>query len=228
MGHKIFVSYKYADNDVKSLSTSFYQTDTVRTYVDKLSEYISASDHIYKGENDGEDLSSLSEDTIWSKLRDRIYDSTLTIVMISPGMRESYLSDKDQWIPWEVSYSLKETSRKNINGDSITSRSNAMLAIVVPDRNGSYSYYTYNKTCCDSGCRVLNTNRLFNILRSNMFNIKAPDKRTCGQNSIIYSGESSYILSVTWDDFISSPENYIQRAYDIQEIIDSYNIVKEI
>lgn len=103
-----------------------------------------------------------------------------------------------------------------------------MLAIVVPDRNGSYSYYTYNKTCCDSGCRVLNTNRLFNILRSNMFNIKAPDKRTCGQNSIIYSGESSYILSVTWDDFISSPENYIQRAYDIQEIIDSYNIVKEI
>ena len=228
MGHKIFVSYKYADNDVKSLSTSFYQTDTVRTYVDKLSEYISASDHIYKGENDGEDLSSLSEDTIWSKLRDRIYDSTLTIVMISPGMRESYLSDKDQWIPWEVSYSLKETSRKNINGDSITSRSNAMLAIVVPDRNGSYSYYTYNKTCCDSGCRVLNTNRLFNILRSNMFNIKAPDKRTCGQNSIIYSGESSYILSVTWDDFISSPENYIQRAYDIQEIIDSYNIVKDI
>ena len=116
MGHKIFVSYKYADDNVKKISNDWWVTDTVRTYVDKLEEYIAdTSEHIYKGEKDGEDLSELSEDTIWSKLKDRIYDSTLTIIMISPGMKELYVADKDQWIPWEISYYLKEVSRKNIN-----------------------------------------------------------------------------------------------------------------
>ena len=41
MGHKIFVSYKYADSDVKNISGHYYPADTVRTYVDKLADYIS-------------------------------------------------------------------------------------------------------------------------------------------------------------------------------------------
>lgn len=32
-------------------------------------------------------------------------------------MKECGKKDKEQWIPWEISYSLKEPSRKNINGD---------------------------------------------------------------------------------------------------------------
>ena len=153
MGHKIFVSYKFKDSDVYKITNDVWKTDTVRDYVNKLEEYISdSSDHIYKGEDDGDDLSLLSDDTIWEKLKDRIYDSTLTIVMISKNMKNS-TPDKEQWIPWEVSYSLKETSRKNKNGDSVTSKSNALLAIVVPDSSGSYSYYTNNKSCCNTNCR---------------------------------------------------------------------------
>lgn len=105
MGHKIFVSYKYADSDVKNISGNSWPRDTVRTYVDKLAEYIKdTSDHVYKGEDDGEDLSQLSDSTIWEKLKERIYDSTLTIVMISKNMRESNQEDRDQWIPWEISW----------------------------------------------------------------------------------------------------------------------------
>ena len=56
MGHKIFVSYKYADDNVKKITDDWWVTDTVRTYVDKLEEYISdTSEHIYKGEKDGEE-----------------------------------------------------------------------------------------------------------------------------------------------------------------------------
>ena len=73
MGHKIFVSYKYSDNNVYQISKNIYQHDTVRTYVDKLEQYIDNTDNIYKGESDNEDLSRLSEDTIWGKLKDRIY-----------------------------------------------------------------------------------------------------------------------------------------------------------
>lgn len=228
MGHKIFVSYKYADSDVKQLTNSWYH-DTVRTYVDKLEEYISeVSEHIYKGETDGEDLSGLSDDTIWEKLKDRIYDSTLTIVMISKGMRQTYLPDREQWIPWEISYSLKEVSRKNISGNMVTSSSNALLAIILPDTYGSYEYFTFRKTCCSNPCRSYKTNFLFEIMRKNMFNIERPNKKDCDDGSTVYYGDSSYMTTVKWEDFIKDPETYIDKAYDIQSKIERYDVYKEI
>ena len=228
MGHKIFVSYKYADSDVKQLTNSWYH-DTVRTYVDKLEEYISeVSEHIYKGETDGEDLSGLSDDTIWEKLKDRIYDSTLTIVMISKGMRQTYLPDREQWIPWEISYSLKEVSRKNISGNMVTSSSNALLAIILPDTYGSYEYFTFRKTCCSNPCRSYKTNFLFEIMRKNMFNIKRPNKKDCDDGSTVYYGDSSYMTTVKWEDFIKDLESYIDKAYDIQSKIERYEVYKEI
>ena len=229
MGRKIFVSYKYADTNVKNISGNYYPADTVRTYVDKLADYISeTSDHIYKGEDDGEDLSKLSESTIWEKLKDRIFDSTLTIVMISPNMRETWKADRDQWIPWEISYSLKEPSRKTRSGKIVSSSSNAMLAIVIPDMQGNYSYYTYNNNCCQTTCRTLKTYTLFEIMRNNMFNIKSPNADVCNNNSKIYHGDSSYITSVKWEDFVKDPEGYIRKAYDIQSKIDQYKIAKEV
>lgn len=228
MGHKIFVSYKYHDSNVRRISNNYFATDTVRTYVDSLESYIKNSENIYKGESDDDDLSQLSEDTIWSRLKDRIYDSTLTIVMISPNMKESYKNDRDQWIPWEVSYSLKEVSRKNTSGNYVNSASNAILALVLPDRNSSYSYYIEDHNCCDNTCRTLQTGTLFQILRDNMFNIKKPDCRNCNNNRKIYYGESSYIISVKWDDFIKDPDNYIDRAYKLQNSIEQYEIVKDL
>ena len=228
MGHKVFISYKYADTNVKNISGNYYPSDTVRNYVDKLEDYISdTSDHIYKGEEGGEDLSHLSDETIWEKLKNRIYDSTLTIVIISAGMKEQKV-DKEQWIPWEISYSLKEISRTDKNGNAITSSSNALLAIILPDSNGSYNYYTYNKDCCDSGCRFLKTNHLFSIMRKNMFNIKDPKTNKCDDGSLVYYGDCSYINSVKWDDFIINPESYIENAYKTKDNIELYNICKEV
>lgn len=136
MGYKVFVSYKYADSNVKSLGYS-WQASTVRDYVDRFqSQLQSRGSSIYKGERDGEDLSYLSEATIWSKLKDRIYDSSITVLFISPGMREMYKSDKNQWIPWEIAFSIREQTRNDR-----TSHSNAVVAVVLPDRNGSTYYY---------------------------------------------------------------------------------------
>ncbi len=39
---------------------------------------------------------------------------------------------------------------------------------------------------------------------------------------------SSYIKSVKWDDFIIDVEKFIEKAYEIQENIDSYEITKEV
>lgn len=233
MGRKIFVSYKYADSDVYKLTEEndflgALGTCTVRNYVDKMEELFDSTDHIYKGESDGEDLSQLSEDTIWNKLRDRIYDSTLTIIMISKGMRVTGEEDKNQWIPREISYSLKETSRKDKSGNSVTSRTNALLAIVVPDMAGLYSYFTGTNSCCDSGCTYYNTQTLFSIMRNNMFNIKNPNSKQCDSGSTVYYGDPSYMYCVKWSDFISDVNKYIDKAYEIRDKIDDYNIQKDI
>lgn len=227
MGHKIFVSYKYHDSNVQKITNSLWNIDTARDYVDKLQEYFDNTDDIYKGEEDGEDLSDLDENVIWEKLKNRIYDTTLTIVLISPQMKTSQ-AERDQWIPWEISYSLKEVSRKNKAGNLITSASNAMLAIILPDRNGSYKYFLGNNNCCETSCRTLKTYTLFTILKKNMFNIKKPDKSRCNNNSEIYHGDSSYICSVKWEDFIKKPNEYIEKAYRLQNSIEQYDIYKEV
>lgn len=227
MGHKIFVSYKYNDSNVQKITNSYWHNDTARDYVDKLQDYFENTDDIFKGEDNGEDLSKLSDDAIWEQLKDRIYDSTLTIVLISANMKTWQL-EREQWIPWEISYSLKEESRKNKSGKIVTSSSNAILAIVLPDRNGSYSYFLEDKNCCSTGCRLLKTNVLFTILKQNMFNVKDPDKSICFIKDEIYHGDSSYIYSVKWKDFVESPNDYIEKAYHLQNSIERFNIYKEI
>lgn len=44
---KIFVSYKYADDQVENLTSG--ENSTVRDYIDKFEEKLDSSDNIYKG-----------------------------------------------------------------------------------------------------------------------------------------------------------------------------------
>jgi hypothetical protein len=218
MGKKIFVTYKYSDSKVLAIPGNNFTT--VRHYVDELQSLIEVEDHINKGEEDGEDLSDFKEGTITSRLRDKIFDSSITIVMISKGMKDPLKSEDDQWMPWEISYSLKELTR-----DGKTSKTNAVLAVVLPDENGSYDYFlTYNEKCNST---TYNTSFLFGILRNNMFNIKKADTRDCNGNTI-YNGYFSYIHCVKWVLFKNDINTYIGIATKIKENKDDYNITKTV
>jgi hypothetical protein len=218
MGKKIFVSYKYADRLVRHIPGSFYGT-TVRDYVDFLQARLDASDHIYKGENDGESLQSLADSTISSKLGDKIFDSTVTVVLISKGMKDN-TPDDTHWIPWEISYSLRQQSRLGR-----TSKTNAVLGIILPDDLGSYSYYYHPNPECNSTTHL--TGQLFAILRDNMFNIKQPDTRTCN-GTVIHEGYFSYIHTAKWDDFIGNIDYYVDVALEICRNSYKYNIRKNV
>ena len=216
MGRKIFISYKYKDTDVRQMYHIWYSQNRntrVRDYVDILQQVI-GEQNINKGEKDGEDMSVLEDATIQSVLGDKIYDSSITLVLISPNMKDPNLPETDQWIPWEISYSLREQSR-----EGKTSKTNAVMAIVLPDANNSYNYYLQEHTCPWCNTRTLNTGRLFKVLSVNMFNRYNPTYSTCqhhAANSRPQTGESSYIPSVKWDDFIADVEGNLQRLERIK------------
>lgn len=217
MARKIFVSYKHSDSNVKPLNG---QT-TARDYVEELIVLFEGNE-IYKGEGN-EDLSEFKDETIETHLKDKIYDSSITLVLISPSMKDSREKESDQWIPWEVSYSLKEISRQDRK-----SRTNAILAVVLPNWWASYSYFLEENTCQFCNCRTLNTPTLFQILGKNMLNVKKPIFSDCRYHprKTVYLGKSSFIYSVKWCDFVGDKERYLLIAEERRNNIDDYHITK--
>ena len=206
MGKKIFVSYKYSDSSVENLKYGFglgqydiYNT-TVRDYVTRL-EYLISEDNIYKGEHDGEDLSNFTNEYIWSSLKEKIFDSTITIVLISPRMKEEFELERNQWIPQEIAYSLRNKTRNNRQ-----SQPNALIYVVLPDSFGRYNYFInwfgYQR------------NVIFEIMNRNINNKKYDD--------------GSYAVTVKWEDFIKNPQSYITRAIENQNNIEQYNITTQL
>lgn len=198
MGKKIFISYKYGDTDVYSVSNNA----TVRNYVNYLEDII-GKDNIYKGEHDNEDLSEFTDPTIWSHLKEKIFDSSITIILISKNMRERFTSEKSQWIPQEISYSLKEISNNNGQRKSL---SNGLIYVVLPDKSNSYNYFINQY--------IYNINIIFTIMTKNLNNKKF--------------GNGNYAVIVKWNEFIQNIDKYIKEASEHQSNIDDYKICKEI
>jgi hypothetical protein len=227
MARKVFVSYKHKDSGVRMIpGISQFETITARHYVDKLCDYLDAEDHIYKGEGN-EDLGSFKDDTIESKLKEKIFDSSVTIVLISKNMKDTTLPEEDQWIPWEVSYSLREKTK-----DGRTSVTNAFLAVVIPDENSSYEYFVKESGCPHCNSTTWYHDNLFKIIGKNMFNKKRPNKIVCrGENcrtEVHTDSDHSYIHPVKWDDFVGNINYYLDHATKISDSIEEYNIVKSL
>ena len=220
---KIFVSYKYKDKNVFPLpeyepgaDTDYFYTP--RHYVDKIIDKI-GNEHIYKGELGDENMDDLSDDTVDSKLKEKIFDSSITIVLISPNMWDKSLPEKDQWIPKEVLYSLRDKSR----GDRI-SKTNGMLAVILPEANGSYDHAVIHKECVT----IWQTQNYFNILSKNMFNKSVKNQKICQfcGGCHHFGDDHSYIYLVKWVDFINNYNSYIERALELKEKLEEFEITK--
>lgn len=153
MSNKIFVSYKYWDHDVQKLEgyTNKYLRPKVRDYVDYLMDIFEENGNTFKGEEDGVDLSDKSDQYIENQLKPLMFNSSVTVVLISPNMKEPNKWERNQWIPWEISYSIRRTQRNERTSDR-----NMIIGVVLPNSYGSYSYYE--------------NMQLFSILKENIDN----------------------------------------------------------
>jgi|SRR3989344_3533641 len=220
ISRKIFVSYKYKDPNVWMGPIAEYSpgedTDylyTPRHYVDKIIEKIGI-DHIYKGEKGDEGMDDFSDDRVDSKLKEKIFDSSVTIVLISPNMWDKTRAEKDQWISKEIAYSLRNKTR----GDK-SSITNGMLAVALPDMNGKYDHAIIHKDC---GVRSWQTQSFFRIIRENMFNRWDKNQTICnicfGYHH--HGDDHSYVHPVKWEHFISNHNAYIDYALCLREKMD--------
>lgn len=205
MGNKVFISYKYSDDFVKQLRlNNFFHTTTARDYVDIIQNKFERDGiHINKGEKDNESLVDFKDETIRSKLADKIFDSSITIVLLSPNMKDSWRSEKDQWIPWEIAYSLRSKKRSDNR-----SKRNAILLVILPNRDRNYNY-------------VNQYGFYFDIIQKNLNNLHTPYIT----NKLRNNCSNSYMLSCDWDNFISNPNGWIEAAIEIKNNGDKYNIV---
>jgi hypothetical protein len=143
----------------------------------------------------------------------------VTIVIISKGMKDMSKNEIDQWIPWELSYSLRIVQREDCS-----SQMNAVLGVVLPDEMGLYDWYYTSNPHCNSITHQ--TGQLFKILRDNMFNILEKEYRECNGTKIHITDEPSFIKTIKWDEFMNGNNFnvYIDKAIEIKDNAELYDV----
>ena len=142
------------------------------------------------GENsDSPDLTDTSTENIKKNLKDMMYDTSVTIVIISPHMKES------KWIDWEIEYCLKDISRKNR-----TSHTNGVVGVIMK-YNGGYEWFKNTRINSD-GCSssYYDESKVYDIINSNRF-------------KTVNALSGSYIAYVEEETFLKDPNTYIDNAY---------------
>lgn len=202
MAHKTFISYKYSE---------------AQQLRDDIIEALGDDATYYKGErSDSPDLTDTSTENIKKNLKDMMYDTSVTIVIISPNMKKS------KWIDWEIEYCLKNITRKDR-----TSHTNGVVGVIMKN-NGGYDWFK-TTTKKDDGCTSSSYKEelVYDIINNNRFN-QNPKKYSCDICKTVDPLTGSYIAYIEEETFLSNPSKYINNAYDKSENdAGGYDIVKQ-
>lgn len=201
MAHKTFISYKYSEaQDLR----------------DRIIEALGDDATYYTGEtSDSPDLTDTTTENIKKNLTDMMYDTTVTIVIISPNMMQS------KWIDWEIEYCLKEITRKNR-----TSHTNGVVGVVMK-YNGGYSWLRSSINQSDGHSSTYNdTTKLYDIINNNRFN-QTPKKYFCDICKTFDRLTGSYISIIEEEEFLEDPQTFIDNAFEKSENTSNYILCKQ-
>lgn len=202
MARETFIAYKYSEaQDLR----------------DRIIEKLGNDASFYRGETSSSpDLTDTSTENIKNNLKNMIFGTSVTIVIVSPNLKYS------DWVDWEIEYSLKEYKR----GDT-TSRTNGIVGVVMKV-NGSYDWlisHSINSDGCSS--RSIDDSYLYSIINNNRFNLNTEDKYTCSVCKTFNSLSGSYIALIEEDKFLNDPNYYIENAYEKSKNLNNYNLSKK-
>lgn len=201
MARKTFISYKYSE-----------ARDLRNVILEKLGDDAT----YYQGETaDSPDLTDTTVENIKNNLKDMIFCSSVTIVIISPNMSHS------KWIDWEIEYSLREYKR-----NERTSNTNGVVGVIMK-YNGGYEWLLSSVTKPD-GCssRSIDSSYLYDIINKNRFNLNTKDKYSCATCRTYDMFKGSYISLIEEETFLNNHNFYIENAFEKSEGIDDYDICR--
>ena len=196
MARKTFISYKYSE-------AQKLRNDILKAL---------GNDAIYyQGENsDSPDLTDKTTEHIKSLLTDMMYNTSVTIVIISPEMKNS------KWINWEIEYCIKQITRAGR-----TSKKNGLVGVIMKV-NGGYDWFKV-QTSNQDGCKAISykDDLLYDIIRKNRAN-QTPKKYICETCKTINYLNGSYISFIEEDLFLMDPNKYIENAFEKSEDVNGY------
>ena len=202
MAHKTFISYKYSE---------------AQGLRDRIIDALGDDAMYYRGEtSDSPDLSDTSTQNIKRVLCDMMYETSVTIVIISPHMKES------KWIDWEIEYCLKNITRKDR-----TSHTNGVVGVIMKCYGG-YDWFINHFYNCH-GTSVVNYKNayLYPIIYHNHFNSNPPQWH-CELCKSYDWLNGSYIEYVEEESFLANPQLYINNAYNKSENDgEGYDLTKQ-
>ena len=191
MAHKTFISYKYSE---------------ARQLRDDIIKALGDNATYYQGEtSDSPDMTDLKTETIKKNLTDMMYGTSVTIIVISPNMKNS------KWIDWEIEYCLKNITRKDR-----TSQTNGVVGVIMK-YSGGYDWLINHLTNCHGNPAINYKNEyLYPIIFKNQYNSNPPQWH-CEECKTYDYLNGSYITFVEEEDFLKNPQKCVDNAYDKSE-----------
>jgi hypothetical protein len=187
MGHKCFISFKKED----------------QWYRDQIDKLFASSDLINKGLD--RVINSDDGDYIMKAIRQEyLKDSTVTIFLIGTHSSENEGLDymgrrKNYFIERELQASL-------YNG--IGNTRNGILGVVLPEMYEKIYKGTYECSSCGG------THNYVSIGDSTVIREFSANYYIEPHSGCAWSEDERYCVLVKWNDFVTSPESYVNAAFD--------------
>ncbi len=207
MARRVFISFRFSDGE---------------KYKDELCELFDHSDDVIDN-SENVDRSQISDDAIQRYLYNKLKRTSVTIVLLTPNAIEynkDIWTDKyDDWMYDELRYSLEERENNTTNGVVAVYSEEARNILITSDK--------HQCDICKEETTVSIIKDVNNLVRKNMMNIK-PGYKANPCNSIYDSLEDSYISLVSYNDFKSDINKYIDNAISKKERKDEFTLVKRL
>lgn len=204
MATKVFISFRFSDGkEIK---------DELVDLFDESTEVINRSEDV--------DRNQMSEDTIQEYLYEKLKDTSVTVVLLTPkavDYNKNFWGEYDDWLYDELRYSLEDRTDNRTNG------------VVAVYTNDAKDMLLENSSHYCSQCQQIKSCKTLkpfeNLARKNMLNIKPSYKKNpC--NDLYDDNHDSYISLVSLEDFKREYTKYIENAKAKRNRLHEFDIHK--